>query len=379
MTFSRVTFAATLMLVGLQGSCGAQADTRLPLSRPPATEDRIAVPAGFHVSYFARGLGGVRFMTMGPDSAVYASQSEMGRVVRLADATGDGVADSATIVATGLNRPHGLAFHKGWLYIANGDGVVRLRVAPNGRAAGTPERVNSYSGRGGHWTRTIVFGPDSAMYVSVGSSCNLCVEADSDRAAVMRFDEDGRNGRIFSRGLRNAVGIAVEPSTRALWVTQNERDNLRPRHEDLPPEEINILREGGDFGWPYCYGDRIPNPEFNDARRCAATIPPALEMQAHSAPLGITFLREATQFPAAYRGDALVAFHGSWNRDVKTGAKVVRIRVKDGRPVSSEDFATGWQLANGSRWGQPVDVLVYRDGSVLISDDLGGAIFRVSR
>lgn len=318
-------------------------------------------------------------MTLGPDSAVYASQSEMGRVVRLVDVNGDGVADSAIVVVKGLNRPHGLAFHKGWLYVANADGVVRIHVGPDGRASTAPERVNSYGGRGGHWTRTIVFGPDSAMYVSVGSSCNICVESDSTRAAVMRFDEDGRNGRVFSRGLRNAVGMAVELATRAIWVTQNERDNLEPNHEDLPPEEINILREGGDYGWPYCYGDRIPNPEFHDARRCAATIPPALEMQAHSAPLGIAFLATATQFPADFRGDAMVAFHGSWNRAVKTGAKVVRVRVRDGRPVSSEDFVTGWQLANGSRWGQPVDVLVYRDGSLLISDDAGGAIFRVSR
>jgi glucose/arabinose dehydrogenase len=215
--------------------------------------------------------------------------------------------------------------------------------------------------------------------VSVGSSCNICVEANPERATVLRFNEDGSGKRIFASGLRNAVGLAVNPSTKAIWVTQNERDNLQPSHEDLPPEEINILTDGGDYGWPYCYGDRIPNPEFHDAARCARTIPPALGLQAHSAPLGLTFLAHATKFPADYRSDLLVAYHGSWNRDVPTGAKVVRIRVKDNKPVSVEDFVTGFQAPDGKRWGRPVDVAVAADGSVLISDDMGAAIYRVVR
>ena len=193
----------------------------------------------------------------------------------------------------------------------------------------------------------------------------------------MRYDADGRNGRVFSSGLRNAVGIAQHPGTREIWVTQHERDNLRSDHQDLPPEEINILKEGANYGWPYCHSDRVPNPEYNDAARCAGTEPPALGMQAHSAPLGITFLDRATQVPADYRGDALVAFHGSWNRDQPTGAKVVRLLVRDGKPLAYEDFLTGWQDASGRRWGRPVDVIVHRDGSVLVSDDQSGMIYRV--
>jgi glucose/arabinose dehydrogenase len=345
-----------------------------------ALRDRLSLPDGLTIGEFAR-VGGVRFMALAADGSVYASRPGSGEVVRLVDADENGQAESQTVAVSGLSRPHGLAFHGGYLYIANTSGVVRVRLGPNGVAATKAEQVNSYSGGGGHWSRSIVFGPDSGMYVTIGSSCNLCVERSPERAAVMRFSEDGSNGRVFSSGLRNAVGIAVNSTTKQIWVTQNERDNIPPDHEDLPPEEINILQDGGDYGWPYCYGNRIPSPdrEFHDPARCERTIPPALEMQAHSAPLGIAFLDRATMFPPDWRGDAVVAFHGSWNRSIPTGAKVVRIRIRDGKPVSYEDFITGWQGPNGRRWGRPVDVLVYKDGSLLISDDTAGAIYRVSR
>jgi glucose/arabinose dehydrogenase len=195
----------------------------------------------------------------------------------------------------------------------------------------------------------------------------------------MRYDEDGSHGRLYARGLRNAVGMAVNPATKEIWVSQHERDNLEPDHQDLPAEEINVLRDGGDYGWPYCHDDRVPSPEFGDAARCAATIAPALRMQAHSAPMALAFLDRATNFPADWRGDALVAFHGSWNRDVPTGAKVVRVRVQNGKPISYEDFVAGWQRPDGSRWGRPVGIVVARDGSVLVSDDMGGVVYRVYR
>jgi glucose/arabinose dehydrogenase len=183
---------------------------------------------------------------------------------------------------------------------------------------------------------------------------------------------------VFAKGLRNAVGLAVSPTSGAIWASQNERDNLTPDHEDLPPEEINILTQGGDYGWPYCYGNRLPNPEYADAARCAATVPPALGLQAHSAPLGLTFLSKATLLPASWRGDLLVAYHGSWNRSAPTGAKVVRVRVSGDKPASVEDFITGWQPPSGRRWGRPADVAVASDGSVLVSDDAGGTIYRVT-
>jgi glucose/arabinose dehydrogenase len=382
----RLTLWIPALLLASNG-CGRSKD-----AGPPATADvprdttgtvaaldgKLRVPSGFTVSYFARNVSGVRFMTVGPDGAVYATQPDKGRVIRLPDANKDGVADTTIVVATGLNKPHGLAFHKGAFYVANTDGVVRVPLGANMVANGAPVYVNHYDEGGGHWTRTIVFGADSAMYVSVGSSCNLCVETTPERAAVLRFNEDGSGKRVYASGLRNAVGLAVNPATGALWVSQNERDNLAPDHENLPPEELNILTDGGDYGWPYCYGDRVPNPEYNDQARCNPTIAPALKLQAHSAPLGLGFLAKATSFPEDYRGDLLVAFHGSWNRDTPTGAKVVRVHVANGRPTRAEDFITGWQGADGKRWGRPVDILVAADGSVLISDDGSGSIYRVT-
>jgi glucose/arabinose dehydrogenase len=339
----------------------------------------LTVAAGLQIKYFAH-VPGARVMLVGADGAVYVSETLADKVVRVWDTNGDNVADSVRTVVDELNAPSGLAFHKGFLYIANTNGVVRVQLDAHGVATGSPVSVNSLPG-GGHATRTIVFGADSAMYVSVGSSCNLCVETDSERATVMRFNEDGSNGRVFSRGLRNAVGLAVNPSTKKLWVSQNERDNVTPDHQNLPPEEINILQDGKDYGWPYCYslgGHPVPNPEYNDTARCATTVTAALEMQAHSAPLGMTFLDKATLLPGAYRGDLLVAFHGSWDRDQPTGAKVVRVRISGGLPTGVEDFVSGWQRPDGSRWGRPADVEVYKDGSVLISDDQSGALYRVA-
>ena len=338
---------------------------------------RLWVPEGFTVAEFAK-VPNARFMALGPDGAVYVSQPKDGQVTRLVDADGDGKSESQTVAVSGLDRPHGLTFHDGWLYIANTGDLVRVRLDAGGKASGTPERVAQYSGGSGHWTRTVIFGADGGIYVSIGSSCNICEEKNQDRAAVMRYDANGSNGRLFSRGLRNAVGMAMHPQTKEIWVTQNERDNLKPEHENLPFEEINILTDGGDFGWPFCHGDRVPNPEYSDQARCARTLPPALKLPAHTAPLGISFLDRASKIPEAYRGDALVALHGSWNRDVPTGAKVVRVKIENGKPVSSEDFISGWQGSDGKRWGRPVDVLVGKDGGVLISDDQSGIIYRVT-
>ena len=380
---------------------------------------RLRVPEGLKVSVFADSVQNARFMAIGPDGAVYVSQPRAGRVggqgrggaqaagrqtseqeyyggqiTRLVDRNNDGTADEREVVAR-IEGAHGLTFHNGYLYVAGLRGVHRMTLDAAGKPIGQAEQLNTYPFTRGHSTRTIVFGRDGAMYVSIGSSCNICIEESPELAAVMRYDANGKNGRVYSSGLRNAVGMAVHPTTGEIWVSQHERDNLRPDHQDLPHEEINILTDGGHFGWPYCHGDRVANPDAVVADSvgagiCRRTLAPALNLQAHSAPLGLTFLDRATQLPAEYRGDALLALHGSWNRTIPVGTVVVRIHAANGRPVKYEEFLTGWQgeSAQGqapNRWGRPVDIVVHRDGSLLVSDDGQpgtsniGAIYRVHR
>src|SRR5436189_5382617 len=345
-------------------SLGGQ-DTILIASRA------LYVPRGFTVNLFVEGLNGVRYLALGPGGAVYASLPSGGQIVRLVDANRDGVADApAQVVLSGLNAPFGITFRGDTMYFAEETTVKRLDPG-----AATPLSLVSGLPSGGHGTRTVVIGPDNLMYVAVGSSCNECVElaGDSMRAAVTRFNPDGSVGRIFARGLRNSVGLAFHPTTGELWANNNDRDNLG---DDVPPEHLNILRDGRWYGWPQCYLPGQANPEYPGAD-CSAVEPPALTFQAHSAPLGLAFYTGA-MFPAEYRGDAFMTYHGSWNRTVATGAKVVRVRVENGRPAAIEDFVTGWQLADGSRWGRPVGLLVMPDGALLVSDDFAGRIWRVS-
>lgn len=332
-------------------------------------DDALRLPPGFKISVWASNLDGVRFLALGPGNAVYASEPGSGTVVRITDTNQDGVADSVATVASGLNGPFGIAFRGDTMYVAD-EGTVK-RFDP-GKAPVTI--VNNVPG-GGHSTRTILFGPDGKLYLAVGSSCNLCDERDSLRAAVTQFNRDGSGGRIFAKGLRNTVGLAFNPTSGELWGGNNDRDNLG---DDLPPEHVNIIKDGRNYGWPKCYLPGKPNPEYGSAD-CSQVEPPAITVQAHSAPLGFAFYT-GTQFPADYRGDAFMTLHGSWNRSVPTGAKVVRVQVDVGgaRATGVDDFIVGWQRPDGSRWGRPVGLLVLPDGSLLVSDDYAGKIWRVT-
>ena len=331
-----------------------------------ASAQAITVPEGFDVSVFADGIAGVRALAVGPDGMIYATLSGSGRIVKI-DPAGDGEAFS---VVEGLNRPYGITFHDGWMYVGERHQIVRFR-SPDHRMSEVV--VPDLPTGGSHWTREIVFGSDGMLYVSVGSSCNLCEEADPRRAAVTRYRPDGSDAKIVASGLRNAAGLAVHPATGAIWASQNERDMLG---DDVPFEEINVLDDGDHFGWPYCHGDREVNPEYRDrAEFCRGTTPPALSIQALSAPLGMTFY-SADHFPAEYHGDLFVALHGSWNRSERVGYSLVRVRVENDRPVAYEDFATGW-LSGGRVSGRPVYPVVGPDGSLFLSDDEGGRIYRI--
>jgi len=336
-------------------------------------ERQEGVPPGFKVEAFAENLGRARFMAFGPDGVLYVSSIRAGTVLALPDRNKDGRADEVITFADGLRLPHGLAWKDGWLYVGETHQVARLRDTDGDMKADAREVVvRDLPAAKMHFTRTIGFGPDGGLYVSVGSSCNVC-EDEPRRAAVLRFNADGSGGEVYARGLRNAVGFVWRPGTSDLWATDNGRDWLG---DDLPPEELNLVVKGGDYGWPYCYGNRVTDPEYNNSARCRNTQPATFEMQAHSAPLGLTFY-DGKMFPEEYRGDCYIAFHGSWNRSVPTGYKVVRVRFKDGKPIGIEDFIDIW-FKGGRVSGRPVDVKVGPDGALYISDDHGGRIYRVT-
>jgi glucose/arabinose dehydrogenase len=337
----------------------------------------ITLPSGFHISVFASGLGSPRFMVLDPSGVVLVSIPSRGRVVALPDRSGRGKADASVTVVEGLEQPHGLAFRQGQLYVAETGRVLRFHYDPvTLRASAREVVVPNLPAGGGHWTRTIVFGSDGRLYVSVGSSCNVCREKDRRRAAVVRYNVDGSGEELFATGLRNAVGLAVDPRSGALWATVNERDW---RGDDMPPDYITELKEHGFYGWPDCmvaHGQAAVDERFARTDRCPAVVPPTIEIQAHSAPLGLTFYT-GRQFPGQYHGDLFIAYHGSWNRSVATGYKVARVRFKEGKPAGVEDFATGW-LHDGRVAGRPVDLLVGRDSALYLSDDSTGQIYRIT-
>ncbi|HEX9630938.1 MAG TPA: PQQ-dependent sugar dehydrogenase [Gemmatimonadales bacterium] len=329
----------------------------------------LVVRRGFRVAVFAEDLDGVRMLARGPDGTVYASLTRLGRVVALPDTDGDGRADGVQMVAEGLSRPHGLAWAGDTLYLAEEHRVIRL-VPPDARVEVI---VDGLPTGGNHTSRSLLVRGDTLL-VSVGSSCNLCDERDPRRAAITRYRTDGSGERPFATGLRNAVGLTWHPLTGAVWATNNDRDRLG---DDRPPDRVNLVVDGGWYGWPECYLPGTPNPEYEGrATRCDDAIGPTVVIPAHSAPLGLAFY-DGAQFPEEFRGDLFVALHGSWDRSFPTGYKVVRVPLRDGSPAGEpEDFVSGWQI--GRRWwGRPVDVIVGRDGALLISDDFGDRIYQV--
>jgi glucose/arabinose dehydrogenase len=348
--------------------------------RQPGWPAPLEVPVGFTVEEVASGLKGPRFMARDADGSIVFGSSGTSEVVRLRDTDGDGRYETARTVAGGLPFVHSVAFVNGQLYAAAETQVVRLADFDARDAARTRQVVIDNLPGGatdlyGHRTRTLIVGPDGKLYLSVGSSCDVCQEDTSLRAAVLRANADGSGLEVFAGGLRNSVGIAFRPFTSELWGADMGRNNIG---DGIPPEELNLIAQGRNYGWPYCYGDRAPNPEYNDPARCATTEPPRLTFPAHWAPLGLAFY-DQVGFPPSYIGDAIIAFHGSAKDQIasyRSGYNVVRVRFKDGQPTSYEDLVRGW-VVNNEAWGRPAGVLVMPDGSVLISDDFGGRIFRV--
>ncbi len=356
-----------------------------PKAIPVPAGATLSVPPGFAVNVFAKGLGDARWLAVAPGGDVFVAESGAGRVSLLRDADGDGAADLIVPFADGLSRPHGLAVRPGWLYVADTRGVWRYGFEPGEtKSRGEAERVTAPGALGsgsGHWTRNIAFYPDGTrFFVAVGSAGNIGVDP-LPRASVQEFAADGTHLGTFASGLRNPVGIAFYPGTDDLYVVVNERDTLG---DELVPDYLTRLERRGFYGWPYAYLG--PNPQPGEAHKrpdlVADTIVPDLLFRAHSAPLGLVFY-DGDQFPEDYRGDAFVAFHGSWNASAPTGYKVVRVPFTAYRRPKGyyETFASGF-WARGVRraqvWGRPVGLAVAADGSLLVADDVSGRIWRIS-
>jgi len=347
----------------------------------PRTADlsHIILPEGFIVKEFATHLGGSPISIPGPGpgprlllqqgDVIYVTIPSQGTIIALPDRDKDGEADEVLTFADGLDKPHGIDFHEGYFYIAEESRVIRLQDRDGDHVADEEvEVLISDLPTGRHFTRTIkVF--DNSFFLSVGSSCNVCIESEPIRAAITRCDLDGENCQVFARGLRNSVGMVFHEGL--LYATDNGRDWLG---DDLPPDEVNIITEGADFGWPICYGQQLHDSDFDKKTTirspCEDTVPATIDLQAHSAPLGLAFT--PPEFPKEWDG-LFVAYHGSWNRGEATGYKVVHIDLATKKVT---DFMSGF-LQGTSVLGRPVDVLPYL-GGLLVSDDNAGKIYWIS-
>ena len=344
----------------------------------------LNVPEGFAVNIFADDLEHARWFAIAPNGDVFLAQTKPGEVTLLRDGDGDGVAEERFTYMSGLNKPTGMAFHDGFFYVADLEAVWRVPYGDGDtEAQGNMVPVTQSGMFGdpqGHWTRTLAFAPDGkSFFVGIGSRRNVGIEQ-PPLATVQVFRVGSPTPKTFASGMRNPVGIAFHPDTEELYVVVNERDGYG---DDLVPDYFTRVREGDFFGWPYAYAGGIPDPEFAEEapEMVDKTVLPDVLIQSHSAPLGMVFY-DGTMFPEAYRGDAFVALHGSWNRSTPTGYKIVRVPFEDGWPAGGyENFATGFWFAGEVTpqvFGRPAGLAVAADGSLLIADDSGNAVWRIS-
>lgn len=358
-----------LALTVLLWSSQACAERSLPL-------DKIVLPPGFTIRLYAAPVPDARSMTLGVQGTLFVGTRTEGKVYAVVDQDGDQTADEVLTIARGLRMPNGVAFRDGALYVAEVSRILRFDDIER-RLHNPPRPVVVYDGLPRdrwHGWKFIRFGPDDHLYVPVGAPCNVCLQPDERYASILRLRPDGTERTIFAKGVRNTVGFDWHPETRALWFTDNGRDWLG---EDTPPDELNVApRAGLHFGFPYCHGTAIPDPEFGKERGCEEFTPPVRELGPHVAALGMRFYT-GTMFPPTYRGHIFIAEHGSWNRRTPIGYRVMLVRLENNRAVSYDVFAAGW-LQGGEAWGRPVDVLVMPDGALLVSDDEAGVIYRIS-
>lgn len=336
----------------------------------------ITLPEGFIINMYADDVPGARSMTLGAKGTLFVGTRSEGKVYAVIDNDSDGMADEVITIARGLKMPNGVAFRDGSLYVAEVSRILRFdNIEAQLKKPPKPVIVNkSFPDKTHHGWKFIRFSPDGRLYVPVGAPCNVCEEKDPRFASIMRMDPDGSKLQVFASGVRNTVGFDWHPVTKELWFTDNGRDWLG---DEQPPDELNRAdRAGLHFGFPYWHGKNIPDPEFAKKRNITGFVPPEMELGAHVASLGMRFYT-GRMFPENYHNQVFIAEHGSWNRSIRTGYRITLVRLKENRAVSYEVFAEGW-LHDGRVGGRPVDLQVLPDGSMLVSDDNAGAIYRIS-
>lgn len=377
MTAIRLSLLRVFLLVlSMAAACGT---TPAPGSGGPETDallSRIQMPEGFRIGIYARDVPNARAMAMGPGGTLFVGSRRAGNLYAVRDGDGDFVADEVLTLDRGLRMPSGVAFRDGALYVAEVSRVLRYDDIEN-RLDDPPEPVvvsRGFPSDRHHGWKFIRFGPDGKLYVPVGAPCNVCERSDPRYATIMRMNPDGTDLEVHVSGVRNTVGFDWHPASGELWFTDNGRDLMG---NDVPPDELNRVAEAGQhFGFPYHHGIDIPDPEFGGKRPLDSMVTPAQELGPHVAAVGMRFYT-GSMFPAEFHNQIFIAEHGSWNRDDKIGYRVTLVRLEGNEGAGYEDFATGW-LEDEEVYGRPADVEVMPDGSLLVSDDYAGMIYRIT-
>lgn len=362
--------SAAVALLTVATGCAAP-----PLPGDELPLQRVELPDGFRIEIYTDDVPGARSLTLGDRGTLFVGTRPEGRVYAVVDGDGDGRGERVHVLAEGLESPNGVAFRDGDLYVAEISRILRFADIER-RLAEPPEPTVVFDRLPDdrhHGWKFIAFGPDGKLYVPVGAPCNICDEP-LPYASIQRLDLQTRELETVSRGVRNTVGFAWQPGSGRLWFTDNGRDWLG---DERPPDELNVVQRAGEhFGYPHCHGRDIVDPELGRGRSCADFSPPAQELGPHVAALGMRFY-QGEQFPEEYRGDVLIAEHGSWNRSTPIGYRITRVRIEGDRATGYETFADGW-LTGREAWGRPVDVQELPDGSLLVSDDRAGAVYRIT-
>lgn len=342
--------------------------------------DRLNLPDGFKIEVFADSIDGARSMAMGDDGTLFVGTRNEGTVYAIQDRDKDFRADLVIRLDTALEAPNGIAYKDGSLFVAEVSRLLRYdAIETNLNNLPEPKVIyDDYPTEFHHGWKYIAFGPDEKLYIPVGAPCNICDSTVTDPrfSTITRMDADGSNREIYAKGVRNSVGFTWHPETKEMYFTDNGRDMLG---DDIPPCELNRVTEAGQhFGYPFCHGGVVKDPEFGDQHPCSDFVAPVQALGAHVAPLGVKF-NTGTMFPDKYNEYAFIAEHGSWNRTKKVGYRIALVKLQDGKAVAYETFLDGWLDEEAQeRFGRPVDLLFLKDGSLLISDDFGDAIYRVT-